>query len=156
MSFEPVYYFINYKSRDHEPGYILMSPYTGCPSPEGYREEYADNLPAVRRLEKILQRQEQVKCQSEWEKNESLIGPGQQAVRDRMYARMISGRTSPYERDYIKAWFQLKDEKKKEKYEAIYEQQQAYLHALHFDTPKGRAVDKEEVSLDRLNVQMDS
>src|ERR1700679_1998313 len=91
---EAVEYFVNYESPDHEKGYILMSPYTGCPEPSGYRRERADTLQAVYKLEKILQRQEARNNERDWEQDCNLRREHQEAIRDRLVARMSSSHTS--------------------------------------------------------------
>jgi hypothetical protein len=148
---EPVEFFVNYTSPDHERGYILIASYTGCPAPEGYRAEYADTLPAVRQLEKILQRQEHRANELEWQRDRAAGAAGRQRVRDRLMSRLASSSTSEFDKDFIRAYLQVREDKAA-KHEQRFTERHAYLTALNFDTPKGRAVDEETVSLDRLNV----
>src|SRR5271170_3960191 len=108
---EAVVYFVNYEDPAHEKGYILMAPYTGCPEPRGYRREYADNLPAVRRLEKILQRQEYLAGERDAIADRSLSAPGKESVRDRLVARMVSSSTTEYEKEFIRLYLQVRDDR---------------------------------------------
>jgi hypothetical protein len=151
---EPVFYFVNYKDPSHEVGYIILAPYSQCPEPDGYRREYADTLGDVDRLQKRLQEQEFRKWEAEYEHDKSLTYDGKRRVYESLVRTMQSSRTSPFERDFIKAYLALQDEKR-EKHRQRFLERQCYLTAREFDTPKGRAVDKEEVSLDRLNVRME-
>lgn len=151
---EPVEYYVNYESPEHEKGYILIAPYTGCPEPAGYRREYADTLQAVYRLEKILQRQEAIKQERAWEADVNLRRAGQEAIRDRLVARMVSSHTSQYEKDFIREYLKIREDRLDHHAQRFLETT-SYLHALHFDTPKNRRVDEESVNLDRLNVRME-
>ena len=50
----PVVYFVAHRVPTHAEGYVMLAPYTGCPTPPGYSREYADTLDAVDRLQKRL------------------------------------------------------------------------------------------------------
>jgi len=143
---EPVIYF---RRKD---GHIFLAPYSSFPTPPGCDREGADTLYKVHELEKRLVSQEQ----EQWEKEANLDAAKFTAhvdeIKDRMYTRMCSGSTDPYEKDFIREWLKLRDEKKRAKYAGIFSQRTAYLHALHFDTPKDRRVDEEKVNLDRINL----
>lgn len=141
---EPVIYF------RRPDGHIFLAPYTSFPTPPGCDREYADTLYKVHDLERRLVAQER----EQWEREalqEEMIGARVTDIRDRLYQRMCSGSTDPYERDFIREWLKLRDEKKRKKYADFLKHRQMYLSALHNDTPKDRRVDEESVNLDRVN-----
>jgi hypothetical protein len=148
---EPVVYYVNHSSPSHPPGHVLLAPYSSHPAPDGFTVEYADNLRAVDRLERTLQSQAAREMESDALADQSLRDAIGQRVRDSLTQKMVSSSTTPYERDFIAAWLALREEKRREKYISKYEEYATYLHARHYDTPKGRAVDEERVNLDRLN-----
>jgi hypothetical protein len=153
---EPIIYFVCGSSALSNPprpiGYVLIAPYTDCPTPEGYRREEARYLSDAYELEKKLVQQEREGQEQEVELERARDQQWHQKIRDRLYVRMISSSTDVYEQEFIKAWLQLKDEQKRNKYAQFLTQRQMYLHALHFDTPAGRRVDEEKVSVDRINI----
>jgi hypothetical protein len=153
---EPVVYFICYDSDRTNPprpkGYLLIAPYTDCPAPSGYERREARYLHEAYDLERRLVRQERDGWEQEAELESQRFSDRQAVIRDRLYQRMISSSTDVYEQEFIRAWLQLKDEQKRERYAQRLGERQMYLHALHFDTPKGRRVDEETVQLDRINI----
>ncbi len=148
---EPVWYFVNGADPQHPRGYILLAPYSDCPAPEGYMREYADTLAAVDRLEKILQRQEYEQLEQEAERDEALLAARMASVRDRLYARMTSSYTDPYEREFIRLYLQLREEKRG-KYRQLWLERTAYLWARHNDSGS-RPVDSERVNLDKMEIR---
>jgi hypothetical protein len=151
---EPTIYFRCYSSEKSNPqrpvGYLLIAPYTECPTPSGYERCEALYLNDVYKLEKVLVQQERDGWEQEAELEEERFAERRAAVRDKLYARMTSSATSEYEREFISEWLKLRDDKKRAKYAQFYTERQAYLHALHFDTPSGRRVDEEKFSIDRI------
>jgi hypothetical protein len=147
---EPIVYFVNHADPNHPVGYIILAPYSECPAPNGYQKEGVDTLSGVDRLEKILVDQERRDWEREAEYNEKLIGEKKSEIRDRLYAKMTSSSTDPWEKEFIRLYLYLREEKK-QKYQQRYLERTAYLWARHNDTPKGRGVDEEKVSLDRIN-----
>ena len=65
---------------------------------------------------------------------------------------MTSSASTQYEKDFLREWLKLRDEKKRIKYAQILEHAQMYLHAREFDTP-GRRSDEERVNTDRLELK---
>lgn len=141
---------MNHASPAYPPGHILLAPYSSHPAPEGFTVEYADNLRAVDRLERSLQSQAAREMEAEALADERLREAVGQRVRDSLAQRMVSSSTSPYERDFIAAWLALRDERRRERYIAKYEEYVVYLNARHNDIPKGRRADEERVNLDRI------
>jgi hypothetical protein len=154
-SLSQIEYFVKRSTaacRDSHPiGFHILAPMSNARCPEGYTREYADSLSAVDRLQTILLRQERQEWERERIHEESLIGARQRAVVDRLKQKMVSSSTSPYERDFIAAWLQLREEKK-EKYNRIFEQRVAYLSVLAKECPPGRKPNEERVNLDRMEL----
>jgi hypothetical protein len=147
---ETVIFFRNYADPTRPQGWLLMEPYTGCPTPPGYERDGADSLPAVDRLHKTLHEQEVADRSVEVLHDEMLFGPHHDAVRDRLYAALVSSQTLPYEKDFIREYLKY-DIDKRHKFHAKYMEFVTYLHAREMDTPKDRPVDSERVDLDRVN-----
>lgn len=146
---EPVVYFRNHRDPAHPEGFLMLAPYSEFPTPRGYSRETAETLSEVDRLQKILLEQEQRQWEAEAIYDEVVMGQRQRAVVDRLRTRMVSGATSPYERDFIEAYLALREDKR-EKYRQRWMERTAYLHAREYDTPKGRAVDDEGFRVDRI------
>ena len=146
----PLVYFVNHRDPAHREGYLLVAPYTDCPTPEGYSREEATTLRACYDLQRRLQEQEIENWQRESARDVSQLRERFRQTRERMLARMASSSTTPFDRDFMEAYLQLQEEKL-ERHERTFECRAAYLHALEYDTPKGRAPDEERVSLDRVN-----
>lgn len=147
---EPVIYFRCYDPSLANPsrprGYLLIAPYTACPTPFGYEQCAAETLADVDKLEAALVQQEREGWEQEAEIDEMKFSEARNAVRDRLYARMTSAATDEWEKEFIRLYLQLRDERKKEMYRQRFLERQAYLWARHNDTPAGRQVDEEKVS----------
>ena len=155
---EPVFFFVNGADPNHPPGYIMLAPYTGggdrcqCPTPSGYRLEYADTLPAVDLLERTLQQQEREQSAREGEREWALLEVRRKAIRDRLYERINSSSTDEWTREFLKLWLQLSDERKRQQYAQRFLEHESYLWARHNDCGDRKA-DSEEVSLDKLTMR---
>jgi hypothetical protein len=64
-----------------------------------------------------------------------LIRASKAKVRDRLYAKMISSSTTPYEREFIRLYLELREEKR-EKYRQKFLGDQAYFIAREYDNPE--------------------
>lgn len=148
---EPVFFYVNHTDQNHPPGYVLIAADSANRPMEGYQREYAETLADIDRLEKRLQQQEFEQWEREEQANESALASRRQEVRDRLYARMTSGSTDEWEKEFIRNYLLLRDEKR-EKWRNIHMQRSAFLWARHNDTPKDRRVDEETVNLERINL----
>jgi hypothetical protein len=142
-------YFCNRRNPSHPPGFLILAPYSSAPMPYGYTREFADDLPSVDRLQSTLLSQEKRDWESERLTSETVMAERQRAVVDRLRQLLCSSATSPYEREFIAAYLQLRDEKR-DKYRKVWEHRVAYLSVLAHETPKGRDPNEERVDLDRL------
>lgn len=147
---EPVVYWVNGADFNHPIGYIILAPYTGCPVLPGYREEYADTLSDIDKLERKLQEQDRQEHFQEYLRDNTLIAQRDAQIRDKLRSRMLSSDCSQYEKDFIELYLQLRDERKKEKYRQLFLEHQSYLWARH-NNVGNRQADKEEVNLDKIN-----
>lgn len=139
---EPVVYFVaHHCPKGHPEGYIMLAPYSSYPTPEGYSYHEADTLAAVDVLQSRLQEQEAREWEAERTMDEAQFHARRQKVRDSLYARMTSGSTGQYEKDFIREWLKLRSEKRR-RYSDAFEHRHAYLYAREFDTP-GRRADEE-------------
>jgi hypothetical protein len=138
---EPVWFFINGTDPAHPPGYILLAPYTGgsgsdrcsCPTPAGYRLEYADTLAAVDKLERILQHQEYEAAQREGQRDMELLETKRKELRDRIYQRIASSETDEWNKEFLRLYLQLSDDRKKKLYAQRFLERESFLWARHND-----------------------
>lgn len=149
---EPVFYFVNGADPAHEIGYIMMAPYSECPTPKGYRREYVDTLPDIDRLEAKLQAQERREWELEVERDEVVLYERRKARRDRMYQALASSETDEWTKEFYRLWIQLEDDKKRAMYAQRFLERQMYLWARHNDTGNRRA-DEEVFKPERHTVQ---
>jgi len=148
---EPIIYFVNGTDPAHEPGFIMLAPYSDFPTPAGYRCEAAETLPEARKLEAQLVAQERRATELELLHDEASFQPKREAIRDKLYARMTSSATGEYEKEFLRLYMDLRDERKRRKYEELYLQRTSYLWALHHDLGSRRA-DVEEFKAERHTV----
>jgi hypothetical protein len=128
----PVIYF-----RDAN-GHILLAPYSAFPTPEGYVREEADTLPKIDKLTDMMREQERQLLRRERMHEDALTGEARKRVYDRLTERLISSKTSEYEKDFIRAYLLLREERR-ERFHAKYEEFNAYFHAREFDIGNRRA-----------------
>lgn len=131
---------------------IMLAPYTGFPTPYNHTREVANTLTEVSTLQRRLQEQERRDAEREYITGESKMEALSQVIRDKLYARMASSATTEYEKDYIRAWLELKDEKKRQRYAEIFHLRQHYLWALEMDSARNRKSDEESVNTERITV----
>lgn len=146
----PVIFFVNHRDPAHEPGYILLAPHSDFATPEGYSREYADTLSAVDRLQSRLQEQEARLWQQEADASLAVGAERREAIADSLRQRMCSSSTSAYEREFIRLYLQLREEKR-QKHQQRFLERNAFLYAREFDLGD-RKSDTEEVRLDKLTV----
>jgi len=146
---EPVIYFVNHTDPRRPEGYVVLAPYSSFATPPGHSREEARTLAEVDKLQSRLIEQEMRATEADWLYNETLTAGKRKAVEDSLRTRMVSSATTPYEREFIELYLQLRDEKRA-KYQQRFMERTMFLHARENDTPRGRGVDEETVNLDRI------
>jgi hypothetical protein len=148
----PIIYFVAHRDpRGRPEGHIILAPYSDCPTPPGYSREYEDTLAGIDRLQTRLNAQTAREFAREHEAfygAEDLI---RAEVADRLYARLCSSATSEFEKDYIRAYLQLRIDKR-EKHRRNFECRAAFLYAREMDLGKRRA-DEESFNVERHEVK---
>jgi hypothetical protein len=142
---EPVVYFVR------QDGHVMLAPYTSAPCPANCRREEADTLAEVDRLERVLQQQEELESERELILDLNRTERASQAVRDRLYARMTSGSTPQWEKDFLREYLKLRDERKRAKYQEAHKKLWI-LWARHNDSGT-RRVDSEEFNWQKHEVK---
>lgn len=117
-------------------GAILIPPTSDIPCPPQCIERYCTS---IRDVESLVRRMQQiamdeadragVRQQIVWE-------PKMQAIRDDLLAKMHSAAVGEWEREFIREWLKLRDEKKKEHYARLFEHRRVVAEALEFDRPR--------------------
>ena len=131
-------------------GHLVLAPFTDCPTPDNAIREEVDTLPAIDRLVDTLRKQEYQASQNEMQYDMNLFAAKDKEIRDKLYARLTSGSTSEYEKEFLRYYLQLRDERKRETYRQRFLEAQWYLHARE-NNLGNRAADKEEVNVERIN-----
>lgn len=99
----------------------------------GYEIREAGTLAEVDRLQKRMVEQE-MKVRRGWAERDELTYALQWRVTgDRLRSRMISKDCSPYERDFIQAYLQLREEKR-DRHRQRWTETVMYLHARENDS----------------------
>jgi hypothetical protein len=131
-------------------GHLTLAPFSDCPTPEGSIKEEADTLPAIDKLVDTLRKQEYENSQREMHYDMNLMAARDKEIRDKIYARISSNATTEYEKEFLRLYMQLRDERKREGYRQRFLEAQWFLHARENDLGD-RAADKETVNLDKVN-----
>jgi hypothetical protein len=149
-SLSVVIYFKNHRDPAHPPGFLMLAPYSDFPTPSGYTREAARTLGEIDSLQRTLCEQERRASEQEALHDEVILGRRYAEVTDRLRQKMVSGATTPYERDFIELYLQLREDKR-DKHRQRFMEREMYLHARENDMPKNRDEHEEKVSLDRIN-----
>lgn len=131
-------------------GHLTLAPFSECPTPDGAIREEVDTLPAIDKLVDQLRKQEYEQAQREMHYDMNQVAQREKEILDRIYARISSSVTTEYEKEFLRNYIKLRDERKREKHRKLYEQAQWILHAREFDLGD-RAADAEVVNLDKVN-----
>jgi hypothetical protein len=98
----------------------------------GFELREAGTLQEVDALQDRLQAQERAKLEAAAEKDEVLYRARARGVADSLRARMVSSSTSPYEREFIELYLQLREEKRA-KHRQRFLETTSYLWAREMD-----------------------
>jgi hypothetical protein len=127
-----LYYFEN------RAGDIQLPPndevyFTLCPP--GYDRREANTLDEVDKLQRRLQQQTRDRHEREAEHDEALIAESKATVMSNLIQRAASSATTAYERDFIKCYLQLREEKRAE-YRKRFACDTAFLEMRENDRPR--------------------
>jgi len=100
----------------------------------GFEMLFAESLHEARKLQKKLQQQLYQEQQNELTQDEMTTFHRRQAVRDRLVARMNSNACPVHEKDFIRMWLVVR-EQKHDLFRRRFTQQIGHLDALEFDNP---------------------
>lgn len=146
---EAVIYFRNGTDSSRPRGWIILAPYSDCPTPRGYDREGADSLPKIDALQKILESQERAQVAADVLHDELAFGNKRDEIRQKLYGRMISSDCSTYEKEFLAAYLSHRIDRRA-KWHAKFAEIQCYFRAREYDTPKGRRVDQEVSNVERI------
>jgi hypothetical protein len=107
--------------------------FTLCPA--GYERREANTLQEVDRLQKKLQEQTYRSQHAAWEHDDVTFAAARKSVIDSLHQRLSSSVTIEYEREFIRAYIQLRDEKRA-KYRQRFICDRAYLEMRENDRPR--------------------
>lgn len=134
-------------------GHHVLLPYSDMPTPPGcefqrpithercgkpVEREGADSLPAIDKLQAVLTKQENEKLALERHFDMMQTMAGRERVRQSLYDRMISANTSEAEKEFIRIYLDVREEKRA-KYHSKFAEYSVYIHARENDLGKRRA-----------------
>lgn len=147
----PVVYFVNHRDPRHPEGYLMPAPYSSMSTPEGYSRHEACTLREVDALQRRLYEQAYREREAALEKDDAQWRARLERVNDSLYASLASSSTSEYEKEFIRLYLRLRDDKR-ERYRQRFMEFVLFNHARENDLGDRRA-DEETVRLDRIDVQ---
>jgi predicted ThiF/HesA family dinucleotide-utilizing enzyme len=99
----------------------------------GFELREAGTLSEIDRLQKRMQEQEHERLQKEFEHEEITLADARKSVRDNLISRMVSSSTGEYEKDFIRSYLMLRDEKREE-YQKRFFTDQCYFTMREYDS----------------------
>lgn len=147
----PVIYFENRKDPSKPLGYIMLSPETNTPNyyvPEGFETMEAGTLAEVTKLQKRLEQQEFDERDVELENYKQQFAEARKEKRAALVKLMLSSDTSEYDRQFIEAYLQVREERR-EKYEQRFAERTAYLNILAFDESHAQQAIIDKIGVDK-------
>ena len=117
-------------------GKISLPPTLDTPTPPGYERRECQSISQVRELERRMAQEARDRRDAEWEHEQESWTEARRDIRRRIMTSIESSSTSQYEKDFLRSWCQLRDEKRRDHYQRIFEQREAYFEALHYDKPR--------------------
>jgi len=131
-------------------GHLTLAPFSDCPVPDGAIKEEADTLTSIDRLVDTLRKQEYDASQREMHYDQAIFASKDKEIRDRIYQRISSSATTEYEKEFLRLYLSLRDERKRTLYRQRFLEAQWYLAARE-NNLGDRDADKETVNLDKVN-----
>jgi hypothetical protein len=116
-------------------GDILLPPDDETPCPRDCLLREANTLAEVDRLQRRLQQQTYERCQRELLRDEDAFAEARERVRSDLTTKLASAATSEYEREFLRAYIQLREEKR-DKYRQRFACDVAYLEMRENDRPR--------------------
>lgn len=144
----PLIYFVNHQDPSAREGYLMVAPYTACPTPRGWERKECNTLRECYDLQKRLQDQELDNWQREGGREIEILRARFEQTRKNIVERMAHAST-PYDREYLDIILRIKEEKLK-RAEEQFEHRNMYLRSLEHDAVRGRRDDEESVNIDRI------
>jgi hypothetical protein len=117
-------------------GAILIPPTSDIPCPSHSNEHYCHTIRDVESLVRRMQQAALDEAERAGIRQSIVWEPKMQAIRDDLLSKMHSAATTPWEREFIREWLKLRDERKKEKYAQLFEHRRVVAEALEYDRPR--------------------
>ena len=125
-------HLVYFESKD---GTISLPPEDSTPCPPGYDRREANTLAEVDRLQSRLQRATYERCQRELMRDEQACAESRERVRASITARIASSATTEYEKEFLRYYIQLREEKR-QAYQKKFSCDVAYLEMRENDRPR--------------------
>lgn len=116
-------------------GTVLLPPSDDIPCPADCLDREANTLAEVDALQRRLQQATYARCQQEQMRDEVAFAESRQRVIDSLHSRLASSATTQYERDFIREYIKLREEKR-DKYRQRFACDTAYLELRENDRPR--------------------
>jgi hypothetical protein len=114
---------------------VLLPPDDSTPCPADCVAREANTLAEVDALQRRLQAATYARCQLELVRDERAFADARARVLSNLTTRIASSATTQYERDFLRAYIQLREEKR-EKYRQRFACDRAFLEMREMDKPR--------------------
>jgi len=116
-------------------GTVLLPPDSATPCPRDCIEREANTLAEVEALERRLQLASRCVAEQEVERDDAVFAASRERVRADLTTTLASSHTDPFEKEFIREYLKLRDEKRARHRQRFLERQ-SYLMALAHDESK--------------------
>jgi hypothetical protein len=116
-------------------GEVSLPPTDDTPCPPQYERREANTLAEVDALQRRLQAATYARCQQELMRDEQAFVEARERTRSSLTARIASAATSEYEREFLREYIRLREDKR-EKYRSRFTCDVAYLEMRENDKPR--------------------
>ena len=116
-------------------GDISLPPTDDTPTPPGYIRYEANTLNEVDDLQRALQAITYRRCQDELMRDEQATAAAREQTRAAITTRIASSATSEYEREFLRCYIQLREDKRAA-YRARFTCDRAFLEMRENDKPR--------------------
>lgn len=117
-------------------GTIFIPPDHTTPTPDGMIRRECQSISEVHALERRMQQEARDRAEQEAEGELARTLERQRQIRRHIMTSIESSSTSQYDKDFLRAWCQLRDDKRREHYKRLFQQREAYFESLHYDKPR--------------------
>lgn len=117
-------------------GTILIPPTHDTRIPDGCNRHECNSIHEVELLERRMQQDTRDRAEREADHEDEMLTERRRQIRRNIMSSIESSATTPYDKDFLLAWCQLRDDKRRERYKQLFQQRESYFESLHNDRPR--------------------